>query len=88
MKEAENESTGYIVLNMAHSAALEIYLILSCKAVLYLVEITNKMQPCNRIYYSKIAQAGWELQFPAQPGQRPVTTWVYRPEAANRVLSS
>jgi len=25
---------------------------------------------------------------PIQPGQRPVTTWVYKPEAANRVWSS
>jgi len=37
------------------------------------VEITNKMQPCNRIYIH------------TQPGQRMVTIWVYKPEAANRV---
>jgi hypothetical protein len=24
----------------------------------------------------------------SQPGQRPVTTWVYKPEAANKVWSS
>jgi len=25
---------------------------------------------------------------PTQPGQRPVTTWIYKPEAANTVWSS
>jgi hypothetical protein len=25
---------------------------------------------------------------PTQPGQRPVTTWVYKPEASNTVWSS
>ena len=79
------------------------------------------MQPCNRIYYSKIY---WRLNMfrktyrsssgapncicslwfiypcgnrplsrmcgnsvPTQSGQRPVTTWVYKPEAANTVWS-
>jgi hypothetical protein len=76
------------------------------------------MQPCNRIYYSKIY---WRLNMfqaaynsssgapklnlqplvcidmwwpavvqaprvPTQPGQRPVTTCLYKPEAANTVL--
>jgi len=85
------------------------------------VEIINKMQPCNRIYYSKIY---WRLNMfraayrsssgapncicslwfihtcgdqplsrlggwvPTQPGQRPVTTGVYKPEAASTVWSS
>jgi hypothetical protein len=40
---------------------------------------TNKIQLCNRIHYSKVDP------FPTQPGQRPVTTWVYKPEAANTV---
>ena len=82
------------------------------------VEITNKMQPCNRIYYSKIYwrlnmfRAAYRLSsgapncicslwfiypcgdrsrlggVPTQPGQQPVTTWVYKPEAANTVWSS
>ena len=80
---------------------------------------TNKMQLCNRIYYSKVY---WRLNmfraahrsssgalncicslwfiytcgdrplsrlsgknFPTQPWQRLVTTWVYKPEAANTV---
>ena len=32
----------------------------------------------------------WELDVPVptQPGQRLVTTWVYKPEAANTVWSS
>jgi hypothetical protein len=79
------------------------------------------MQPCNRIYYSKIYwrfnmfQATYRSSsgapncicslwftypcgdrpfsrlgenWPRQPGQRPVTTWVFKPEAANRVWSS
>jgi len=77
------------------------------------VEITNRMQPCNRIFYSKIY---WRLNIfrleyrlssgapncicslwfmypcggsvPTQPGQRPFTTWVYKPKAANTVWSS
>ena len=74
------------------------------------VEITNKMQPCNRIYYSKILLKAQHVSsgiplivrssnlylqplvfipvwWPAvvQPGQRPVTTWVYKPEFANTV---
>ena len=73
------------------------------------VEITNKMQPCNRIYYSKIY---WKLNmfraayrsssgapnricsfwFIYPCGDRPlfrlVTTWLYKPEAANAVWSS
>jgi hypothetical protein len=86
------------------------------------VEITNKMQTCNRIYYSKIY---WKLNMfpaayrsssgapncicslwfiyscgdrpvsmlsgklvPTKPGQRLVTTWVNKPEAANTVWSS
>ena len=86
--------------------------------VVWTVEITNKMQPCNSIYYSKIywrlnmfraacLSHHQELQtvFAAfrlythvvtdrcpgwvrtQPGQRPVTTCVYKPEAANTVWS-
>ena len=86
------------------------------------VETTNKMQTCNRIYYSKIywrlsmfrvacrsssgapncicslwfiypcgdrslSRLGWNWVL-TQPGQRPVTTWVYKPEAANTVWSS
>ena len=39
----------------------------------------NKMQLSNRIYYSKVDP------FPTKPGQRPVTTWVYKPEVANTV---
>ena len=31
---------------------------------------------------------GWVGTVPIQPGQRPVTTWVYKPEAANTVWSS
>ena len=77
------------------------------------------MQPCNRIYYSKIYwrlnmfQAAYSsssgapncicslwfiypcgdrplsrLGIPTQPRQRLVTTWVYKPEAANTVWSS
>ena len=38
---------------------------------------TNKMQPCNRIYYSTVH---W---VPTQTWLRPVTTWVCKPEAAN-----
>jgi len=34
------------------------------------------MELCNRIYYSKVK---------AEPGKRPVTTCVYKPEAANTV---
>ena len=77
------------------------------------VEITNKMQPCNSICFSKVY---WRLNmfraahrspsgalncicslwvgngsmdpFPTQPWQRPVTSWVYTPEAANTVYSS
>jgi len=30
----------------------------------------------------------WFDPFPTQPWQRPVTTWVYKPEAENTVLSS
>jgi hypothetical protein len=85
------------------------------------VEITNKMQSCNRIYYSKIywrfnmfwaaylSSSGapncicslWFIHHvvtdccpawmgtavPTQAGQRPVTTWVYKTEAANTVWS-
>ena len=30
--------------------------------------------------------AEWEIDpFPTQPWQRPVTTWAYKPEAANTV---
>jgi hypothetical protein len=84
--------------------------------------MTNKMQPCNRIYYFKIY---WRLNMfraahcslsgapnsicslwciypcgeqplswlgrnsvPTQPGQRSVTTWVYKPEVVNTVCSS
>jgi hypothetical protein len=66
---------------------------LNCESV----EITNKMQPCNRIYYSKVywrlkmfraahrSSSGW---VPTQPGQRPVTTCVYKPKNANTVWSS
>ena len=82
---------------------------------------TNKMQLCNRIYYSKVywrlnmfrcgtpliirssklylqplvyvpvwwpavAKAEWEMDpSPTQLWQRPVTTWTYKPEAANTV---
>ena len=78
---------------------------------------TNKMQLCNRIYYSKVywrlnmfraahrSSSGalncvcslWFIypcgdrplpRFPTHPWQRPVTTWVYKPEAANTVWSS
>ena len=85
------------------------------------VEIANKMQPCNRIYYSSVY---WKLtmfraayrsssgapncicslwftytcgdrplsslsgKFPTQTWQRPVTTYVCKPEAANTVWSS
>jgi hypothetical protein len=56
------------------------------------VETTNKIQPCNRIYYSRIYwrlnMAGWGLAVTTQPEQRPVTTWVYTPEAANTVWGS
>jgi len=77
------------------------------------VEITNKMQPCNRIYYSKILLKAQHVSsgiplivrssnlylqplvfipvwWPAvvQPGQRPVTTLVYKPETANTIWSS
>jgi hypothetical protein len=31
---------------------------------------------------------GWMGTVPTQSGQLPVTTWVYKPEAANTVLSS
>jgi hypothetical protein len=27
---------------------------------------------------------GW-MEIPTQPGQRPITKWVYKPETANRV---
>ena len=30
----------------------------------------------------------WPAVVPTQPGLRPVTTWVYKPEAVNRVWSS
>jgi hypothetical protein len=76
------------------------------------VEITNQMQPCNRIYYSRVY---WRLNMfratcrlssgalnciyslllytrvvtgscqGTRPWQRPVTTRVYKPEAANTV---
>ena len=81
------------------------------------------MQPCNRIYYSKIywrlnmfraayrsssrapncicslwfiyprgdralSRLGENWPVPTQPGQRPVTKWVYKPEAANTIWSS
>jgi len=52
------------------------------------------MQPCNRIYYSKIYwrfnmfRAGTGNPVPTQPGQRPVTTCVYKPESADTVWSS
>ena len=79
---------------------------------------TNKMQLCNRNYYSKVywrlnmfraahrSSSGalncvcslWFIytcgdrplpklsgKFPTQPWQRPVTTWVYKPETANTV---
>jgi hypothetical protein len=66
------------------------------------VEITNKMQPCNRIYYSKVywrlimfraayrSSSGalnciCSLWFIYTCGERPVTTYVYKPEAANTV---
>jgi hypothetical protein len=87
------------------------------------VEITNKMQPCNRIYQSKIywrlnmfraahpsssgapncicslwfiytcgnrqlSRLGGNWPVSTQPGQRQVTTCVYKPEAANIVWSS
>jgi hypothetical protein len=35
VKVAENESTGYIVLNVVYSTELQIYFIMSCKTVLY-----------------------------------------------------
>jgi len=95
-----------------------------CRDIKKSVEITNKMRPCNRIYYSKIY---WRLNmfraayrsssgapnyicslwfiypcgdrplsrlggncfaFPTQPGKRPVTTCVYKPEDANTVWIS
>jgi len=34
----------------------------------------------NNKFYYKVASA-----VPIQPGQRPVTTWVYKPETANTV---
>ena len=50
------------------------------------VETTNKMQPCNRIYYSTVH---WRLNMfraiPTQTWLRPVTTCVCKPEAANTV---
>jgi hypothetical protein len=69
------------------------------------VEITNKIQPCNKIYYSKIywrfnmfraaycSSSGvpnciCSLWFIYSCGDRPITAWVYKPEAANTVLSS
>jgi len=44
------------------------------------------LPPIIRNAYS--IQAGWELAVSTQPGQRPVTTCVYKPEAANTVWSS
>jgi len=66
---------------------------------------TNKMQLCNRIYYSKVywslnmfraahrSSSGalnsiCSLWFICSCGHRPVTTWAYKPEAANTVYSS
>jgi hypothetical protein len=54
------------------------------------------MQPCNRIYYSKNllkaqhVSSGIPLIIRSSKLylQRPVTTWVYKPEAANTVWSS
>ena len=63
---------------------------------------TNKMQLCNRIYYSKVywrlnmyraahrSSSGalnciCSLSFTYPCGDRPVTTWVYKPEAANTI---
>jgi len=40
--------------------------------------------PCSDRPLSRLG-GNW---VPIQPGQRPVTTWVYKPEAANRVWSS
>jgi hypothetical protein len=40
------------------------------------------------IWWPYVVRAGWELQVPTQAEERPVTKWVYKPEAANRVSSS
>jgi len=52
---------------------------------MYSVEITNKMQLCNRIYYSTVH---WRLNMfrvPTQTWLRPVTTSVCKTEVANTV---
>jgi hypothetical protein len=79
------------------SAYYNIHLIIMRSNSLWLSRNTNKVQLCNRIYHSKVY---WRLNmfraahrsssgfFPTQPWQRPVTTWVYKPEAANTVWSS
>jgi hypothetical protein len=66
------------------------------------------MQPCNRVYYSKIywrltmfqaayhSSSGatncicslWFIYPCGDTGQRPIATWVYKPETANTVWSS
>jgi hypothetical protein len=41
------------------------------------------------IWWPDVAKAEWEIDgFPTQSWQRPVTTWVYKPEAANTIYSS
>ena len=41
------------------------------------------------IRWPAVVKAEWEkMFFPTQPWQRPVTTWAYKPEAANTVYSS
>ena len=66
----------------------------------FLVEITNKMQPCVRIYYCtfhwrlNMFRAAYRLalgaltEVPTQTWLRPVTTCVCKPEAGNRVRAS
>ena len=44
--------------------------------------------PCGDRPLSRLGGNWWKLGVPTQPGQRPVTTWLYKPEAANTVRSS